>query len=98
MYPGQKRVAIRKILIILMNRGIGHVPIRTCVSCRSKKAKTDLIRLVINTDDKIVIDKRKEENGRGIYLCNDTLCMEKFLKNRAHGRFFKTDKNIKPGF
>ena len=91
-------LAGKKNLIILMNRCTGHVPIRTCVSCRSKKTKMDLLRLVINKDNRIVIDKKKNANGRGIYLCDDTSCMDKFLKNRGHGRFFKTDKDVKPGF
>jgi uncharacterized protein len=98
MYQVKRPIAVKKNLIIQMNRSTDHVPIRTCVSCRSKKAKMDLTRLVINKDDRIVIDKLKKENGRGIYLCNDTSCMDKFLKNRDHGRFFRTDKNIKPGF
>jgi predicted RNA-binding protein YlxR (DUF448 family) len=98
MHPEEIPLAGKKNLIILMNRSTGHVPIRTCVSCRSKKAKMDLVRLVISKDDRIVVDKFKKDNGRGIYLCNDTSCMDKFLKNRGHGRFFKTDKNVKPGF
>ncbi len=83
MYQGQRKIAIKKNLIILMNRGIHHVPVRTCVSCRSKKAKEELIRLVINKDNRVVIDKLKRENGRGIYLCDDASCMERFFKKRG---------------
>lgn len=81
-----------------MSRFTGHVPIRTCVSCRSKMAKMELIRLVVNGDNRIVVDKLKKVNGRGIYICNDSTCMERFLKNRDYGRFFRTDKDIKPEF
>jgi predicted RNA-binding protein YlxR (DUF448 family) len=66
-----------------MNRCTGHVPIRTCVSCRSKKAKKELIRLVIKGDNRVVIDKLKRINGRGTYVCNDSTCMERFIKKRG---------------
>jgi predicted RNA-binding protein YlxR (DUF448 family) len=66
-----------------MNRCTGHVPIRSCVSCRSKRAKKELIRLVINENNRIVIDTHKKFNGRGIYICNDSKCMERFFKKRG---------------
>ncbi|NLD38339.1 MAG: YlxR family protein [Desulfatiglans sp.] len=66
-----------------MNRCVSHVPIRTCVSCRSKKGKMELIRLVINKDNSVVIDNLKRQNGRGIYICNDAACMERFFKKRG---------------
>ena len=75
-----------------------HVPIRTCVSCRSKKAQKELIRLVLDEDDRVIIDEFQNRDGRGIYLCDDTSCMEKLLKNKGLGRFFRTDKSITPGF
>jgi predicted RNA-binding protein YlxR (DUF448 family) len=81
-----------------MSKCAGHVPIRTCVSCRSKKAKPELIRLVVNGDNRIVIDRLKRANGRGIYICNDSKCMKRFIENRDYGRFFRIDKDIKPGF
>jgi uncharacterized protein len=68
------------------------------VACRSKKAKKELVRLVLDKNNRIVIDEYMKKNGRGIYLCNDRSCMERFLKNRVFGRFFRTDNAVSAGF
>jgi len=81
-----------------MGNSKSHVPIRTCVSCRSKRPKKELIRLVLDKDDRVVIDEFQTKNSRGIYLCNGISCAEKFLKNKGLGRFFRTDKSVTPGF
>ena len=81
-----------------MNSNKGHVPIRTCVMCRSKKDRKELIRLVIDRNNRVIIDEYKKKKGRGIYLCNDVLCMEKFLKHKGLNRFFRTDKTVTVGF
>lgn len=91
-------VVEKKSLIIKMNSCKDHVPIRTCVSCRSKKEKMELLRLIIDKDDRVVIDRLMKGKGRGIYLCNDMSCIERFLKNKGLGRFFRTDKYLVPGF
>ena len=81
-----------------MNNKKGHVPIRTCVICRSKKAKIELIRLVLDKDNRIIIDEFRKKEGRGIYLCDDGSCGERFLKNKGLNRFFRTDNAVSIGF
>ena len=66
-----------------MGRNKGHVPIRTCVSCRSKRPKKELLRLVLDKDDRIIADEFQKKKGRGIYLCDDVSCIRKFLKRKA---------------
>lgn len=75
-----------------------HVPIRTCVSCRLKKAKKELIRFVLNEDNQVIIDEYQTNNGRGIYLCDDAACKARFFKNKGVGRLFRVDKPVTIGF
>ncbi|MBN2418868.1 MAG: YlxR family protein [Deltaproteobacteria bacterium] len=80
-----------------MNSNKGHVPIRTCVICRSKKAKKELIRLILDKDKRVIVDELKKKEGRGIYLCNEIPCREKFSKNKGLNRFFRTDTAVIKG-
>ena len=47
---------------------MAHIPIRTCISCNSKKPKKDLIKINI------------ENKGRGAYICHSIDCLEKAYK------------------
>ena len=53
-----------------------HVPHRTCVTCRGKKTKRELIRLVRAADDKVTVDISGKADGRGVYLCSTQQCWE----------------------
>lgn len=52
---------------------IKHKPKRSCVICRTKTEKRELVRLVIS-DERLLIDKSGKMNGRGAYLCNSRDC------------------------
>jgi len=56
-----------------------HVPERSCIVCRGKRAKKELIRLVGNADS-VKIDLKGRETGRGAYLCPVRECWEAGLK------------------
>lgn len=67
-------------------------PERTCICCRSKKLKADLLRLVIagNLDNKgaapkikseLIFDKKKQIQGRGYYICRQSRCIRKLKKS-----------------
>ena len=67
-------------------------PTRTCVACRTERAKGDLVRLVRTQsgqsaqnvqDVGIRIDPTGKAPGRGAYLCADPACWSKALKTRA---------------
>ena len=42
---------------------VKHIPERTCLACRQKKAKQDLIRLVRTSDGRVEVDNLKWENS-----------------------------------
>jgi uncharacterized protein len=52
-----------------------HIPERSCVACRHKKEKRELIRLVCNSN-KVEIDLQGKMPGRGAYLCSKPECWE----------------------
>ena len=50
----------------------GHIPERTCVACRTKAPKWELVRFVAR-DSEIVLDEKGSLPGRGAYLCKSCL-------------------------
>ncbi len=58
------------------------IPMRMCVGCREMKEKRDLIRVVRSPEGEVSLDPTGKKNGRGAYLCKDTECMKKALKQR----------------
>ncbi|MBN1690498.1 MAG: YlxR family protein [Dehalococcoidia bacterium] len=57
-----------------------HVPERTCIACRRKAGKRELIRLV-RSGEAVETDLRGKKPGRGVYLCLSSECWEKGLKD-----------------
>ena len=53
---------------------------RTCISCRAKKDKKELIRIVKNKDGVIKVDLSQRLEGRGAYICEDKICFDKIQK------------------
>ena len=66
-----------------------NIPIRTCIGCRKKEAKTSLVRFTFTVDSGIQLDKRQRMPGRGAYVCPDVACLEKAWKRRAFARALK---------
>ncbi len=56
----------------------GHIPERTCIVCRKKLPKKELIRFCFK-EGKIIMDKEQKGGGRGAYFCSE--CISK-LKNK----------------
>ena len=48
-----------------------HVPLRTCLGCRQRRAKRELVRLVRRADGVVVRDASGAAPGRGAYVCAD---------------------------
>jgi hypothetical protein len=57
-----------------------HIPQRTCVACRQKRNKKDLIRLVCAESGTVEVDMPAKKPGRGTYLCPKKDCWELALK------------------
>ena len=70
-----------------------QLPQRTCMGCNSKKNKNELIRIVKDKNGTISVDKTGKLSGRGAYLCDNIVCLEKdykeFLKHIFPMKFMK---------
>ena len=64
-----------------------HVPIRTCVGCRQRRPKRELVRLVRRADGVVERDASGGAAGRGAYVCVEVACLERALKG---GRLAQT--------
>ncbi len=64
--------------------------IRTCIACRAKKEKHELLR-IITKKKKATLDELQKENTRGIYLCKDKACINKLLKAKDISKCIKID-------
>ena len=65
------------------------MPQRTCIGCKEKKDKKDLIRIVKDKDGNITLDRTGRANGRGAYICDNIQCLEKAIKTKALARNFE---------
>ena len=55
---------------------------RMCMGCNTKKDKRELIRIVMDKDGNISIDKTGKLSGRGAYICDNIDCLEKIIKTK----------------
>jgi len=62
------------------------LPQRTCVACRSVRAKRDLVRIVRSPSGELSVDLRGKATGRGAYCDPDASCLERGLREGAIAR------------
>ena len=56
-----------------------HVPVRMCVICRERAAKTELSRYVRTEKGHPPLpDPDQKEPGRGVYVCGRDECRKRF--------------------
>jgi predicted RNA-binding protein YlxR (DUF448 family) len=79
----------------LSNQILGqrHVPERSCIACRGKKAKRELIRLVPRAGV-VEIDHKGKEAGRGAYICPIRECWDIGLKGNRLEHALRTRLNL----
>src|SRR5215813_869105 len=66
--------------------------VRTCVGCRARAAKSDLLRVVARGDE-IVPDPRARLPGRGAYLHLSQKCFEQAVRRRAFARALRSEEH-----
>lgn len=69
-----------------------HVPQRTCIVCRKKTDKRQLVRIV-RTVDGVVVDPTGKQNGRGAYLCDNPMCWQQAIERNMLDKVLKTELN-----
>lgn len=60
----------------------GAQPVRTCVGCRTREARSALVRLVLE-GDRIVVDPTGSAPGRGAWLHPGSDCLAQALRRKA---------------
>ena len=68
---------------------------RTCVGCRERDARSNLVRLVV-VDGRVVVDPKASMPGRGAWLhprsaCLDNACRRRACDRALRGRFTLDD-------
>ena len=63
----------------------GSTPARTCVGCRTRTTKVDLLRVVVDGDE-FVADPHGRLSGRGAYLHPNRECFELAVRRKALSR------------
>src|SRR5581483_3249217 len=56
-----------------------HVPERSCVACRTKRPKAELLRVVRrpgSADVELEVDLKQRLPGRGAYVCREAGCWQ----------------------
>ncbi len=60
-------------------------PVRTCVGCRLRASRSELLRVVAR-DSEVVIDDRATMPGRGAWLHPSPECFTLAIQRKAFGR------------
>jgi predicted RNA-binding protein YlxR (DUF448 family) len=60
-----------------------RIPERTCVSCRVKRPKRELTRVVVATDGQLQVDQLARQPGRGVYFCAEPSCRKEGIRKRS---------------
>ncbi|HET7340179.1 MAG TPA: YlxR family protein [Methylomirabilota bacterium] len=64
-----------------------RAPTRTCLGCRRRRAKRELVRLVRRPDGTVAVDATGP--GRGAYVCAEPACVERALKSGRLAHAFR---------
>ena len=57
-------------------------PTRTCIGCRRRAAKSELVRIVRSPDEGVRLDPGGHAAGRGAYVCSNIGCLEEAIRRR----------------
>jgi predicted RNA-binding protein YlxR (DUF448 family) len=69
--------------------------VRTCVGCKLRTSKEQMIRFVCSRDGQIAVDLSSGGmSGRGSYVCPRLACLEKALGKSAFSRAYRRNVNI----
>src|SRR5215468_6097114 len=71
----------------------GIFPVRTCVGCKDRAAKSSLLRLVV-AGDGVVPDPQARQPGRGAYLHPSLACFELAQRRRVFSRALRVSGSL----
>ena len=59
-----------------------HVPVRTCIGCRTAQPKRDMLRIVRTPEGEVMPDPTGKKSGRGAYICYSQECLQAALSGK----------------
>ncbi len=63
---------------------------RTCIGCRRRTGKHELVRIVRDPGGYVRLDEGACAPGRGAYVCSDVGCLEQAIRRRRIGAALRT--------
>jgi len=73
-------------------------PVRTCIGCRERAAKSELLRVVAGSDahgaPAVVPDPTATMPGRGAHLHPTAACFELAVRRRAFARALRLERGL----
>ncbi len=66
-------------------------PVRSCIGCRERKYKDELLRVVRTAEGEVRFDITGAGDGRGAYLCRSMGCLDRALKKGGFARALKCE-------
>lgn len=63
-------------------------PVRTCVACRKRASRMDLLRIVLS-DGQLVVDRRAVLPGRGAWVHPEAQCLSQAVSRGSFSRALK---------
>ena len=66
-----------------------HIPLRTCIACREKRPKRELLRVVCTPEGSVDIDVQGKRAGRGAYVCPRVECLQVAVQAQRLSRALK---------
>ena len=72
------------------------MPVRTCIGCRGAADQATLRRFALTPAGEVVRDDDRRRPGRGAYVHDDPLCLERATRRRAWGRAFRRSVHTPP--
>ena len=73
-----------------VSRPDARTPVRTCVGCRRRGDRSDLVRVVV-VEGVLVPDPRARIAGRGAWLHPDPACLDLAVRRRALTRALRAE-------
>ncbi|MSV87416.1 MAG: DUF448 domain-containing protein [Actinobacteria bacterium] len=67
------------------------IPIRSCIACRKRENKTDLLR-VVREGDRVVADSNNRKVGRGAWL--HRRCFDTAVQRKSFERALKSESPL----
>lgn len=62
---------------------------RRCIVCHEHADKSEMIRFVMDKDEKVCVDRSKKADGRGVWVHESGECKAKLIKKKMLNSAFK---------